>query len=169
MRLSVSNRKVKNLVIFVAIGVALAGVAAVTVTYTQNMLTSTVPQPPATGTGADQTLANFLDQLRSKGASVQSDGKIQQDIFSLNPTLVMVNGEDVWVFEFPSQTDAKEQVDHLSPNGTMVGNRNIHLLRAPPHFYQHGRLVVFYEGSNQAIMDLLEFFLGPQVAGKTTG
>ena len=37
---------------------------------------------------------------------------------------------------------------------------------APPHFYQVGRLIVFYIGSDQPTLDLLTAVLGPQFAGR---
>ncbi|GEM_PF-6152180 len=162
----VSTQQTKKISILAAIGAAAVGVAIFAVL---NM------QVPSTNTGGpeQQTIvssmqgsayADFVNQLKSKGATVQPGGKTQQDMFTINPYILLVNNHDIWVFEYPTEVDAKDQMNQVSPDGTSVGGRQIQLIAAP-HFFEKGNLLVFYEGSDQNMLNLLESMLGPQVAG----
>lgn len=153
---------------------AAIGAAAVAVTVLSILGMQGGPQ---SGTGSQQEIQSsiygmqgrgYLDlvsQLRARGATVEDGGKMQQDMFTINPNTMLVNHQDMWVFEFESEQDAKDQMSQVSPDGTAVGGRAVHQI-GDPHFFEKGSMLVYYEGSDKPTLDLLTSVMGPQVAGK---
>lgn len=118
---------------------------------------------PATGSEVND-YASLTAKLRAEGATVQEGGEVEQEFFSVKGRIMVVNGEDVQVFEYQNEATARAQVELVSSDGTTIGT-TIVLWVAPPHFYQRGRLVVLYVGENPEVLAALQAALGAQFAG----
>lgn len=163
------HSQTRRITIFGAIGAAAIAVALFAATNLQVPTTTPAGEQSQQGISSGfegQAYLDLINQIKSRGISVQPAGKIQQNMFAANPQVLSVNNEDIWVFEYRSERDAKEELAQVAPDGTAVAGKQIHLVGSP-HFFQNGTLVVFYEGSNQDILSLLESLLGPQIAGKS--
>lgn len=118
---------------------------------------------PATGSEVND-YASLTAKLRAEGATVQEGGEVEQEFFSVKGRIMVVNGEDVQVFEYQDEATARAQVELVSSDGTMIGT-TIVLWVAPPHFYQRGRLIFLYVGENPEVLAVLQAALGAQFAG----
>ena len=109
--------------------------------------------------------ASLLADLRSRGLRVKSAGKIVQPFFTVAGRVILVNGQDLQVFQYPDASRANAQAALVSPDGLTVATTKVHWL-APPRFYKRGKLLVIYLGDRD-VMRALEGSLGPQFAGKS--
>jgi hypothetical protein len=119
-------------------------------------------------TGPVQDYDSFVDNLRAAGAMVEHETLPQvivQDFFSVTGQVFKVNGEEVQLFEYSSQSGAEAEAALVSPDGSSIGT-SMPFWVAPPHFYKAGRIIVLYVGENKAVMEALDKVLGPQFAGK---
>jgi hypothetical protein len=108
-------------------------------------------------------LVKLTDALRMNGQSVEIGDPIDQPFFSVPGQIIMVNGEDVQVFEYPDLTAAAANVAQISSDASSVGTSMISWV-ATPHFYALDRVIVLYVGDNQAVVDALNQVLGQPVA-----
>jgi hypothetical protein len=108
-------------------------------------------------------LVEFKDALRMDGQSVDIAGPVDQPFFSAPGQVVVVNGEDVQVFEYPDSATAAAEAAQISPDASSVGT-NMMTWVATPHFYALDRLIVLYVGDDQAVVDALNTVLGQPVA-----
>ena len=108
---------------------------------------------------------SFVDSLRAEGATVDPAGPVLQPFFVPEGRLLTVNGEDVQAFEFAGEVEADAIAETVSADGGSVGTSMAGWL-APPHFYQAGRLIVVYVGSESGVINMLQNIMGPQFAGK---
>ncbi|MDH4179551.1 MAG: hypothetical protein OEV33_03495 [Armatimonadota bacterium] len=107
----------------------------------------------------------LVEALRDEGVTAEPAGMVSQPFFSVEGQAITVNGEQVQVFEFADAAAAEAAAALVSEDGSAVGTNMISWI-APPHFYQHGRLVVLYVGDQTAIQSALESVLGEQFAGR---
>jgi hypothetical protein len=149
----------------IAAGIAmLAIVLFVTPVFQQ---TSDKPSGPVSSSTV-QDYDSFIGDLRAAGATVEHDTLPQvivQDFFSVTGQVFKVNGEDVQLFEYNSQSEAEAEAALVSPDGSSIGT-SMPFWMAPPHFYKAGRIIVLYVGENAAVIEALDKVLGPQFAGK---
>jgi len=117
----------------------------------------------APDTGDQDGLAKFIDDLRLAAESVAITGKVDQPFFSVPAQNIVVNGEDVQVFEYLDSTAAKSEAAQISADGSSVGTTMVSWV-APPHFFTRGRLIVLYVGENIAVMSALTDVLGKPIA-----
>ena len=110
--------------------------------------------------------ASLLADLRAKGLRAESAGKIVQPFFAVAGRVILVNGQDLQVFQYPSAARTNAQAALVSPDGLTVANTKVHWL-APPRFYKRGKLLVIYLGDDRDVSSALEATLGPQFAGKS--
>lgn len=143
------------------------------VSYTATSSTASVMTTPTnTVVATDYTSARFVQDLRNHGASVDiSSDRIDHGLTILSQRLE-VNGENVYVYEYPDSATANTDTTTISPDGyniTRTKGTAIEVRHgdwiAPPHFYNKDRLIVVYAGSNATIIRMLETTLGPQFAG----
>ncbi len=119
-------------------------------------------------TNSVQDYDSFIDSLLAIGATVEHETLPQvivQDFFSVTGQVFKVNGEEVQLFEYSSQSEAEAQAALVSPDGSTIGT-SMPFWVAPPHFYKAGKIIVLYIGENTTILDLLESVLGAQFAGR---
>jgi hypothetical protein len=114
--------------------------------------------------GAVTDYVSMIDRLRAAGSRVEPVERLSQPFFPVDAQVITLNGARVQVFEFESETAASAQAAEVSGNGSTVGTTMVTWVE-PPHFYQQGRLIVLYVGSDAQIGRLLESVLGPQIAG----
>jgi hypothetical protein len=127
---------------------------------------STEPQTPVASHGGPVTdYASLIDALRAGGASVEPAGEVSQSFFSVEGKVIKANGADVQVFEYADEAAAQTDANLVQPDGYEIGTAIVDWM-APPHFYQKGRLMVLYVGTDNAIMAALEATLGAQFAGE---
>ena len=109
-------------------------------------------------------MADFMDDLRSKGAQAETGEPVEQAFFSVIGQSVNLPGETVQVFEYDSAETMESDAVLIDADGSSIGTSMVTWV-ATPHFYKKGRILVLYVGDNTETLALLEGVLGPQFAG----
>ena len=108
---------------------------------------------------------SFVDNLRATGAIVTPGGPISQPFFTAEGIIILVNGDDVQVFEYPTFIDAESDARKVSPDGSSIGT-SMPFWVGSPHFYLKENIVVIYVGDNLDTLGIIESVLGSQFAGR---
>ncbi len=108
-------------------------------------------------------LAELTGALRLADQSVEIAGPVDQPFFSVPGQIIVVNGEDVQVFEYPDSTAAETEAAKISPDASSVGTSMMSWV-ATPHFYTGDRLIVLYVGENDSVTNALADVLGEPIA-----
>ncbi len=137
-----------------------------------------VPTSPVSHGGPVTDYVSLLDDLRAGGTTVEPAGSSSSEFFSVPRLLIIVNGEQVEVLEYPDAATAEKEAAYISPDGRQIhipGPTTAdgeHMMSvsivewvATPHFFRNGRLIVQYIGDNLDVISALEGVLGPQFAG----
>ena len=123
------------------------------------------PEDPVTSHGGPVLdHVSFIDTLRREGHQVEPKGPINQPFLSTAGQIVAIDGTDVQVFEYRSESGARAEAKKVSADGSSVGTTRINWME-PPHFYQKGKIIALYLGSNTKMRQTIEAILGPQFAG----
>ena len=125
------------------------------------------PQSSASPRATLLTSDELVRALRSQSMTVVSRGRAPRDAFpflSVRATRLIVNGDDVHVFEYATVDGAARDAATISPAGSPIGSSQIAWM-APPRFYRKDRVIVLYVGTNVGIAQALEAALGPPFAG----
>ena len=77
--------------------------------------------------------------------------------------LFQVNHAQVSVYEYANERTAQTEAAKISPGGDRIGNAIVDWWMAP-HFYQVGKLLVLYVGSERPTLALLGSILGTPFA-----
>ena len=116
--------------------------------------------------------STLLRYLRDSGASIVEKGEISVGFFDIEGRRVAVNESNIEVYEYANAEAMEAEASCVSPEGCSFrkGKGNIAEVCfvdwiAPPHFYKAGRIIAFYCGDNDSIINLLENVLGTQFAG----
>lgn len=112
-----------------------------------------------------EDLGSLSQALREAGATIESNETVQQDFFSVEGRILIVNGVDVQVFEYKSAEAMEAEASQVAPDGGSVGTSMVSWM-ATPHFFKAGRVLVLYVGDDAAMLDLLQSALGEQFAGR---
>lgn len=148
--------------LFVAVGAAAILSAACALACGSSPATPKTPELPGPET------SQLVAALRGLGASADIIEVLPE---SSNPGLavpsvrVLVNGANVWVFEYASVSEASAQAALVSGDGSSIGTTQIHWV-STPHFFRGNRLIVLYVGNDAAVTRTLERLLGAQFAGR---
>jgi hypothetical protein len=140
----------------------------------QELYGSATPEasPGATTNGAlitDQ--ASFADALQGQGLTVTEVGPLQQPFLQpQSGAILQISGDDisdpaeVQVYEYADAAAAQADAAQIGPDG----NPRTAIIEwiAPPHFFQTGRIIVLYVGSDPGVLDVLNQLIGPQFAGQ---
>ncbi len=131
-------------------------------------------EPAVSHDGSTMDYVSFIDNLRQAGATVEPAGEVSQPFFAVTGNRIVVNGDDVQVFEYTDTSAAEAEAAPVSADGCEVGSTSkggVYMLEwvAPPHFYKEGKLIVLYVGDSEAVTDVLESVLGQQFAGRSDG
>jgi len=143
-------------------------------TPTPTPISSLTPTPTSTVTD----LVSLIDNLREAGATVDTKYVTQEPCFLVDVHVITVNGKYVHVFEHEdaAAADAVASSISISSGGFSINCTTNNMtcqmnwlgsrLSGPPHLYKVSKLIVIYDGNNQAITDILESILGPQFASQ---
>ncbi len=137
--------------------------------------TTTATETPAGPAASGLDYAGLLAALQAEGAMATPGERSPFTSLSVNPVLITVNGEDVWVYEYADSAAAVQDAAYISPDGGQITvpdpddpsivTVSIIEWMAIPHFYRSGRIIVQYVGEDPSLISLLESLLGPQFAG----
>ncbi|MDQ6891203.1 MAG: hypothetical protein M3167_00790 [Acidobacteriota bacterium] len=75
-----------------------------------------------------------------------------------------VEGDDLQVFVYPTETAAAADASRIAPSGGAIGTTALRWI-APPHFFRRGAMIAIYLGSDRRIREALSAELGGQIAG----
>lgn len=84
--------------------------------------------------------------------------------FTVMGAYVMLDGERTMVFEYPDENAAAADQAKVSADGRSINGVSVPW-GGPVHFFRSGRVIVVYEGSNDAILTKLRADAGDQFAG----
>lgn len=107
---------------------------------------------------------SLITALEGAGVTVEDAGPIAQVFLGPEGRILRAGGQDLQVFEYPDEAAAEHEAETIAPDGSFAATTMIAWVDTP-HFYQAGRLIVLYVGSDAATLELLEGLLGPQFAG----
>lgn len=118
--------------------------------------------------------STLLRYLHNSGASVREEGEVSWSFFyDVKGKRVTVNQSAIDVYEYANAEAMEAEASCVSPDGFGImkewgdgtgSSKQVGWI-APPHFYQAGRIIVFYCGEDGSIISLLENALGIQFAG----
>jgi hypothetical protein len=112
--------------------------------------------------------AALATSLQREGASVAL-GEVMptsaHPYFSVPAVRYVVNGENLYAFEYPNESSATVEARRIAPDGASVGTTQVSWV-SDPHFYCSGRVIALYVGRQSSMLDLLPRVLGQQIAGK---
>lgn len=112
----------------------------------------------------DTGFDSLVKSLRAGKIPVEREGEVEQPFFSVKAKVILLYGDPVQIFEYPSSARADAEAALVSTNGRTVGTAKPHWI-APPHFYKKDKLLVLYLGRNEKVLQALEARLGRQFAG----
>jgi membrane-associated protease RseP (regulator of RpoE activity) len=110
-------------------------------------------------------LTDLVQELRKQGATVTVGSGVSQAFFSVQGTVLSVNGQDVQAFEYASAAAAEAEAKTVSSDGGTIGTVSVSWV-ATPHFYRRERVIALYVGDNAGVKTDLERVLGSQFAGR---
>jgi Tol biopolymer transport system component len=113
--------------------------------------------------GSEDGMAALVDALQLAGHSVEISSPIEQPFFFVTGQIVVVDGEEVQVFEYPDSAAAAADAALISPDASSVGTSIMNWMRTP-HFYSKDRLIALYVGENDSITAALADVLGEPIA-----
>jgi len=117
--------------------------------------------------------ASVIGSLRAAGATVtELNGGAGASFLHGSPHHLQVNGQDMWVYEYPAPALADVDASGISADGTTYKNGigpfgsavTVDYI-APPHYYKTGRVIAFYVGRDADTLRLLRQVFGPPFAG----
>lgn len=116
--------------------------------------------------GNDFTYNELIGELKNNGYKVneikQTEDDIKHSFLSVPPHFLDVNGESMFVYEFPDSKTSDSQAETISEDGNKVGNAFIEWIDKP-YFYKKGKLIVGYAGSSNQILKCLKKILGKPI------
>ena len=137
-----------------------------------------ISSPTPTPTPPVIDLVSLIENLREAGATVSTKYVTQEPCFPIDVQVITINGKyvHVFVYEDAAAADADAEAISISPrdfsincttnNMTCQIGWSVSRLSGPPHIYKVNKLIVIYDGNNQAVIDVLERILGPEFAGQ---
>jgi hypothetical protein len=118
--------------------------------------------------------ASVVDSLRAAGATVtELPSGSGFSFLHGSPHHLLVNGENVTIFEYAAPALADLDASSISADGSTFhtgigpfGSAAIVDFIAPPHFYKVGRVIALYVGRDAGTLRLLRHVFGPPFAGE---
>lgn len=136
-----------------------------TVSSTQPPSVVTPETPIVSHGGPVKDQVSLIDTLRKTFPAIFPADTINQPFMSVPGTNLKLDGEaipTVQVYEYQDEAAAKKDASKIQPNGEIAGFQIGWI--AQPHFYQIGRIIVIYVGTDPAILFALESALGKPFA-----
>lgn len=111
-----------------------------------------------------QNVNNFVDYLTSIDPSVKENGEIEQGFLSVKGKRIVLKGQEIQVFIYPSNELAESDIKSISPDGYTFDKTIVEWIE-PPHFFRKDTTLVLYVGNNSEVLTILQKVLGDQFAG----
>lgn len=128
---------------------------------------STVPTPPPTATQTGYDAARLA--LEAKGAIVVNTGEESGGTFNTTMIKILLNGEQVEVYDFTSASAASAAAATVSADGTIITSEDTPPIAIDflyqPHYYQQDDVIIVYTGDNAEVITLLRETFGEEFAG----
>ena len=105
---------------------------------------------------------DLIDQLRAGGATVEPNGEVIQDFFSVDGQAIQLNGADVQVFEYADEAARKAESSLITEDGQPNPTTMVTWLDRP-NFWATGRVIVLYLGKDADVMARLTAALGEPI------
>jgi hypothetical protein len=159
MQLVIEEKKKSSILVREKITEAVKEVSSTTVGLSAS--NTVTPGAPST------TIEDLVTNLRSAGATVQiptDNSSVNRD--SSKGEEVVVNGEDVQIFEYKDDKAAADAVVRRTVLDNASAYRN-NVTRSGPHIYKAANVVAQYLGDDSTIMNLLESVLGKEISADT--
>ncbi|MDA0231869.1 MAG: hypothetical protein O3C69_00100 [Chloroflexi bacterium] len=107
--------------------------------------------------------------IEANGTVVVRVDEQRDGIFDNPVTNVLINGESVAIYEFPSVTEADKAALTVSSDGTTISSGDgppiaIDFLNRP-HYFQQANVIAVYTGGDTAVITLLRDTFGEEFAG----
>jgi hypothetical protein len=118
--------------------------------------------PPTSHGGPVRDQPSLIDALRAAGHTSNPTGFAQQPFLSGSGNTVQVDGETIQVFEYPDEAAARGDAAKIPADANIPGVSVS--WPAQPHFYQTGRIIVIYAGTDAKLLASLESTLGKPFA-----
>jgi hypothetical protein len=112
--------------------------------------------------GALNTTDDLIVALQDQGIAVSKGESFEQPFFSV-PALSLEPG--IQVFEYADESAAQSDAAMVAPDGSSVGT-SMPFWVGDPHFFQSGKFIVLYLGSEESSIAAIEAVMGPQFAGR---
>jgi hypothetical protein len=108
----------------------------------------------------------LVQMLKNKGYEVikpvKDNEPALQSLFSVYPTYYKVNGKDLGIYEFKDKESALKDSKTITKDGNIIGHGILEWVDNP-HFYQKGKIIVSYIGSDFKLINDLEAILGKSI------
>ncbi|MBE2201251.1 MAG: hypothetical protein IAE79_21735 [Anaerolinea sp.] len=112
-----------------------------------------------------QAETSVFDLLRRAGGQIEMSGEdVLQPFFSIHGEIARLNGQDVQLFNYPTEAEAIAAANEVAPDGRSIGTHSIAWL-ATPHFFRSGSTLLLYVGDDADTLALLTAALGEPFAG----
>ena len=116
-------------------------------------------------TGSIRSVEDAIAALQEQGLSVTKGDQMEQPFFSVPAVLLNLPESGIQVFEYSDEAAAVADAEQVAADGSSVGT-SMPFWVDDPHFYQDGKLIVLYLGSDEAVLGALEAVFGSQFAGR---
>lgn len=110
---------------------------------------------------------DLADYLQSQGETVTVGQTVSETGMNALATEMVLNGQQVLVFEYSDDDAAEEDADRIATDGLAIDGQAV-TWPGEPHFYMQDHLLVLYIGNDENTLDTLEDALGGQIAGGPT-
>jgi hypothetical protein len=120
------------------------------------LLVSCAAQP------ANRNDSAVVDELRAAGLTLADRGPVEQPFLSLGGRVYEVEGGELQVYVYSSESAAQADAAKISPDGKVEAMQISWM--AQPHFYRRGSTLAIYVGSNALALDALQQVLGAPFA-----
>jgi hypothetical protein len=129
------------------------------------------PAGPDDLPSTEAVVGTLIGALRQKGATVVRGEQFppESHCLSVGALRLVVNGQNVYVFEYASADAANRDASMVSPDGGTINGTDRACAFSwigPPRFYKKDRLIVLYAGTNQELIRTLDGLLGRPFAAR---
>lgn len=109
---------------------------------------------------------NFKADLEKASSPPSEIINGEKSFFSVDADTFVINNQNVLVYEYKeSDKNALESdLKTISNNGMTINGKDTNF-KNPPHIYKKGRIVVVYDGEDNATLTTLENLLGTPILG----
>ena len=108
-----------------------------------------------------QSVERLIDELTAQGVTVEVAGEVQDPDLVLKGLMLMVNGQEVQVYQYESEQAAAERADEIAEGVT--GTELDALLTPQTYVFHDADLIVLYSGGSEDVYGALAAVLGQEV------